>query len=135
MTGKIESRIGIIHRSDEEVFNFLSDFRNFARFIPNDKIKNWNATSDSCNFEIAGIGKAGLKLVEKVPKSYIKISSEGSIPVNLMLSLNINYIDANTSELKLTVEPDASPIMLTMIKSTLQNFVDMLIDHVENLRF
>ena len=130
---KIESREGIIKVSEEKIFNFLSDFRNFSEFIPGDKVKNFNATPDSCLFELNGIGKFGFKILEKNPFTYIKFSSHGHSTLSIYLSVNIMKQDVNSCRVKITLEPDVNPIVFAMIKSTLQNLADTMIMQLEKI--
>ncbi len=73
---KVESRTGKILSSETKVYRFLSDFNNFEKLLPADKIKNWESTENTCRFSIEGIGDVGLKIVEKGPYKLIKISGD-----------------------------------------------------------
>jgi carbon monoxide dehydrogenase subunit G len=132
---KIESKIGRINKSDEKIYNFLSDFNNFQQLIPADKVKSWSSTTDSCHFTVDGIGDAGLKIIEKTPFSLIKITSEGKTPISFFLWIQIKKIDENNSGIKIVIEPQVNQMILMMVKGPLQNFVDMLIDQLEKLTF
>ena len=131
----IKSKIGIIKQTDEKVFGFLSDFRNFSKFIPSDKINNWSATSDTCHFNIMGIGQAGLIILEKSPNKLIKISSHENTVVKFLLWININRVDETSSEIHITIQPDVNPVMMTLIKSQLKSFADLLITQIEKISF
>ena len=130
---KIVSKIGHIRKSAATIYEFLSDFRNFEKLVPTDKIQDWTCTSDTCNFSIMGIGKASLKITEKTPVNFIKIVSDQETPVKFVLWADIDPVDETSSELKITIDPDISPVMLTMIKSQLKSFLDMLIGEVEKI--
>jgi hypothetical protein len=132
---KIESKTGIIRKSDVKVFNFLSDFTNFANFLPNGKIKSWSATHDSCSFKIDGIGQTGLKILEKTPNNLIKISSDGISPMTFLFWIHIASKGTDSCEVKISIEPKVNPIMLAMITSPLQDFADLLIKQMEKFRF
>jgi hypothetical protein len=64
---KLESKIGKINKSEEKTYNFLSDFNNLKELIPEDKIRNWESTEDSCRFTVEGIGGASMQMVVKKP--------------------------------------------------------------------
>jgi carbon monoxide dehydrogenase subunit G len=130
---KIESKIGQIKQSDEKIFNFLSDFNNFQRLIPLDKVKNWKSTTDSCSFTVDGIGDAGMRIIEKIPYSLIKVTSEGSTPIGFLFWIQLKKIDDTTTAVKIVIEPKVNPIMMTMIKEPLQSFVNMLVEQVEKI--
>ena len=132
---KIESKVGHINQSDERIFNFLSDFNNFQNLIPPDKIKNWNSTADSCSFTVDGIGEAGLKIIEKVPNTLVKITSEGKTPISFNLWIQIKKTEENKSAIRIVIEPDVNQMMLMMVKGPLQSFVDMLVDQFEKFEF
>jgi hypothetical protein len=72
METKIESKVGQITGSSERVYAFLSNFNNFSHLVPPDKVKNWQATEDTCHFTVDGLGNAGLRMIEKEPYSLIK---------------------------------------------------------------
>ncbi|MCB8994579.1 MAG: SRPBCC family protein [Bacteroidales bacterium] len=132
---KIESKTGIINASDERIYTFLSDFKNFHNLIPADKVKNWIADEDSCSFTLDGIGDASLKIIEKNPFSMIKITSGGKTPVNFFLWIQIKKIEDEKSGIRVVIEPDVNQMMMMMVKGPLQNFVDMLIDQVGKIKF
>lgn len=131
--GKIESRTGKINQSDEKIYNFLSDFNNFKHLIPPEKVKNWSSTTDSCRFTIEGIGDAGMKIIEKKPFELIKITADGSTPINFFLWIQIKKINEGQSGFRIVIEPQVNAMMMMMVKSPLQKFVDMLVTQLENL--
>ena len=131
---KIESKIGQIKQSDEKTYNFLSDFNNFHSLIPADKVKNWQATSDSCSFTVDGIGDAGLRIIEKTPNNLIKVTSEGNTPIKFLFWIQLKKVDDENTAIRLVIEPDVNPIMMGMVKGPLQSFVDMLVDQVEKIK-
>jgi carbon monoxide dehydrogenase subunit G len=132
--GKIESRTGSIGYSDEKVFAFLSDFTNFSGLIPSDKLDAWEADKDSCSFSIAGIGKAGMKIVERKEFDLIKILSDENSPIRFSIWIQLKSTDPDKTFIKITIEPDVNIAILTMVKTPLKQFVDGLIDRVEEFR-
>lgn len=133
--GKIESKTGNIGLEDEKIFNFLSDFNNFRNLIPADKIKNWESTQDSCKFTVDGIGDAGLRIMEREPNKLIKITSEGNTPIKFFLWIQIKAAGENTSHVRVLLEPQVNPLMMSMLQGPLQGFTDMLIDQLEKIKF
>ena len=131
---KIVSKIGHIRKPSATIYEFLSDFRNFEKLVPADKIQDWTCTSDTCSFSIMGIGKASLKITEKTPVNFIKINSDQETPVKFALWADISPIDETSSELIITIDPDINLVMFTMIKSQLKSFLDMLVGEVEKIK-
>lgn len=132
---KIESRIGKIYSSEEKIFTFLSDFNNFKNLIPEDRVNDWESTEDTCSFSVEGLGRFGLRIIEKEPYKLIKITSDDKTPVNFLLWTQIKQVSENDSRLKITVDVNVNPFMAVMIKNPLQNFVDSLIDQAEKMTF
>ncbi len=132
---KYESRIGKLNTSGEKAFGFLSDFRNFSRFIPEDKVKEWEASADQCKFTVDGIGKAGLKIIEKEPDKLIKISGDGTAGLEFYFWIQIKEIDENDTRIKLTIKADLNPMMKMVAAKPLKSFVNLMIDKIEEYTF
>ena len=66
------SPAGTINAGTTLVYNFVSDIRNFSRFIPEETVKNWVVDADNCSFEINPVGSVTVKLTEKNPTSLVK---------------------------------------------------------------
>jgi carbon monoxide dehydrogenase subunit G len=131
--GKIESKITKSEHSDEKLYAFVTDFNNFGSLIPEDKIKNWQSNKDSCSFTIDGIGSAGLKIIEKEPNNLVKITSEGSSPVNFLMWIQLKKVEENDTRIKITIDPQVNMMMMTMVKKPLKEFVDMLAERMSTL--
>jgi len=132
---KFESRIGKLNTSGEKAFVFLSDFRNFSRFIPEDKVKEWEASADQCKFTVDGIGKAGLKIIEKEPDKLIKISGDGTAGLEFFFWIQIKEIDEKDTRIKLTIKADLNPMMKMVAAKPLKSFVNLMIDKIEEYTF
>jgi carbon monoxide dehydrogenase subunit G len=132
---KIESKIGIIKQASEKVYNFISNFDNFKSLIPDDRVKNFESTEDTCRFTVEGIGQVGLKIIEREPHKLIKISSDEQNSFDLLLWIQIKELAPSDSRIKITTEVKLNPMMATMVKKPLKNFVDTLVEQAENLNF
>jgi carbon monoxide dehydrogenase subunit G len=132
---KIESRIGVIKESEENIFKFLSDFNNFKSLVPEDRVKNWETNGDTCRFDIDGIGSAGLKIIEKEPNKLIKMTGDGDKPVPFTVWIQIKEVADKDSRIKITAEVRINPLMASMLKGPLQKFVDTLVSQAENIKY
>lgn len=132
---KIESRIGIVKYSDERIFSFISDFSNFNNLIPSYKLAEWKADADSCSFNIAGIGRAGLRIIERDPYKLIKITADDTTPIRLTMWIQLKLTGENETRVKITVDPDVNSVMMMMVKTPLKEFIDKLITKLEESRF
>jgi carbon monoxide dehydrogenase subunit G len=132
---KIESRIGVIKSSEEKIYNFLSNFNNFKSLIPEDRVKEWESTDDTCRFTVDAVGRIGLKIIEKEPHKMIKITSDESTPLPFRLWIQIKSVEENDSRIKITVDAEVNPLIAPMVKGPLQSFVDTLVDQAEKMEF
>ncbi len=132
---RIESKIGVVKQPAEKIFNYISNFNNFSQLIPEDKVKDFESTSDTCRFKVEGIGQAGLRIIEKEPHKLIKISSDEETTFDLLLWIQIKEIEPGDSRLKITTEVNLNPMMATMVRKPLKNFIDTLIDQAEKINY
>ena len=100
---KFESDIKRAGHNDETIYSFISNFNNFKDLIPQDKIKDWQSTEETCRFKVEGIGDAGLKIIDKDPFSTVKYSTDGKVPFNFFLWVQLKQIAENDTRIKLTV--------------------------------
>jgi carbon monoxide dehydrogenase subunit G len=135
METKIESRVGKINADAERIYTFVSNFNNFKQFIPADKIQDYQSTEDSCNFSIPNMGKLGLKIIEKEPFQSVKISGEGMVNQQFNLWMQLKQVDPADTRVKITIKADLNPMLKMMVAKPLQNFVDKLVDAMEQMRF
>ncbi len=132
---RIESKIGVVKQPAEKIFNFISNFNNFNQLIPEDKVKDFESSNDTCRFKVEGIGQAGLRIIEKEPHKLIKISSDEETTFDLLLWIQIKEIEPGDSRLKITTEVNLNPMMATMVRKPLKNFIDTLIDQAEKINY
>lgn len=131
----IESRVGKIEEKDETIFQFLSSFRNFENMVPQDKIRDWQATEESCRFSIPGIGEVGLKIVDKEPHKVIKYSGDNLATVDFTLWIQLKQVDEKDTRVKITFKAEMNPMLNTLAKKPLQEFVNILVDKLEQYHF
>jgi hypothetical protein len=132
---KIESKTGRSEYPAATLYDFIADFRNFNNFIPQDKISGWEAGPDQCSFRMDLLGKVALSIVEKDPHKLVKISSDPAVSqYNFNLWFQLKEVRPNDTRMRITIEPLLNKVMLTMVKSHLKNFVDSLVDEIENFR-
>ncbi|MGP1515735.1 MAG: hypothetical protein ACTTJH_07245 [Bacteroidales bacterium] len=129
---QIKSKTIQLARGVEEVFYTLSDFTNMGA-IPNDKIKNFKCTYDTCSFNIDGMADIELTIKERKPFDYITIGSSKEVMGGFNFLVNLLFEKTGDRECKLTAEAniDGNTIMLMMVKKQLQNGLDALMDGIQ----
>lgn len=132
---KLESRIGKVARNEDQLFEFLTDFNNFRDFIPADRVSNFQAEKENCQFNVVGIGDAGFRLIEKEPNRIIKIQGEGGDAYRFQFWIQLKQVAEMDTRVRLTMQVEMNPVLALMAKGPLQRFLDMLIDEGEKYHF
>lgn len=130
---KIESEIVEVDNSSENIFNYLSDFRNFEKLMPS-QVTNWTATNDECSFTLNGMATIGMKIVEKIPFQKIVINSNGKVPFDFQLFVYITEKGAAKSVGQIVFESNLNPMMKMMVVKPLGNFFNMLAHRMKDIK-
>lgn len=131
---KIESEKTEVNYSSEKLFAFLSNFNNFQKLMP-EQVTNWKSTDDECSFTISGMASLGMKIVEKIPHSQIKIASYGGkIPFSFNLDVLITEAGENKSNGQLVFTSDMNPMIKMMVEKPLGNFFNLLAKKMKDLQ-
>lgn len=126
-----ESRDIRVERDDQTIYQFISDVRNFKQFIPGDSVKNWQATNDSCSFEIPFAGKTGFAIVHKTPFSEVKYSGKALNDNEITFDIRIFKKADNLSSVKVLIEASLNPMLKMMVKKPLLQFLDKMANEIE----
>ncbi len=129
---KVESKIGKADNSDENIYNFLADFSNFNSFVSPARMKNWQATRDTCRFTLDGLGDIGMKIIEREPYTLIKVAGDENSKFDFYFWIQLKKVTETDTRIKLTIHADINPMVQMMAKKPLQKFLDLLVDHLEN---
>jgi carbon monoxide dehydrogenase subunit G len=129
---KIESKIGKVNQSDEHIYNFLNDFNHFSSLVPQDRVKNWEATSDSCRFSLDGLGHIGMKIIEREPYQLIKVTGDENSQFDFLFWIQLKRMAETDTRIKLTLHADINPMLQLMAKKPLQKFIDLMVEQIEH---
>lgn len=133
---KIESKIGRSPNNDQEIYAFITDFKNFKQLLPETGITEWEASDNSCSFHMSPVGRTGLEIVEKTPYKLVKIASIPEFSsYQFTIWIQIKKVAENDSRVKITIEPLVNKMLLPMIRGPLKSFADTLIDKIEGFDF
>jgi len=128
----IESQAVTINTSDEEIFNFISDFTNFAELMP-PQVQDVKITQDSCSFSIQGMPSINLKIYERNPFSSVKMKAEdGKLPFTLCCILK--NIGESQCVAQFQFEAELNPMMKMMVAKPLANFLNILIEKLKEIK-
>ena len=128
----IESQAVTINNTDEEIFNFISDFTNFAELMP-PQVQDVKITQDTCSFSVQGMPNIKLKISERTPFSSVKMSAEdGKLPFTLCCSLKKEGESQCIAQFHF--EAELNPMMKMMVAKPLTNFLNLLAEKLKAIK-
>ncbi|TYA84051.1 SRPBCC family protein [Seonamhaeicola marinus] len=114
-----------VEKSPEEVFNFLSDVKNFESLMPENISKFEVLEEDKFLFALKGMPEIILKKKEVNAPNKIVLGAAGG---KLDFALTGNIVDTGdgSSEVQLQFSGDFNPMMSMMIKGPISKFIETL---------
>jgi hypothetical protein len=123
----------IVSKSAESMYHFIGDFRNFKSLLPEDRITDYTADEDWCEFTITGLTTIKLRSAEKAPFTLIKVKSENVRNIDIDISIVLNKIDDNTTEGTVKLDADTNAFLKIMVENPLKNLANMIAKKMHDL--
>lgn len=114
-----------VEKSPEDVFNFLSDVKNFESLMPENISKFEVLEDDKFLFALKGMPEIILKKKEVVPPNKIVLGAAGG-KIDFSLIGHIVENGNNASEVQLKFDGNFNPMMAMMIKGPISKFIETL---------
>jgi ribosome-associated toxin RatA of RatAB toxin-antitoxin module len=128
----LESPKVSVQKSAQELFDLLSDVKNFEKLMPENIAKFEVIGDDAFIFGLKGMPEIKLKMKEKVAPSKIVLgAASDKLPFTLIA--NIDSVSDNSSDVKLDFEGDFNPMMAMMIKGPIGKFIETLSGNMTKL--
>ena len=128
----LESPKVTVQKSAQELFDLLSDVKNFEKLMPENIAKFEVIGDDAFIFGLKGMPEIKLKMKEKVaPNKIVLGAASDKLPFTLVA--NIETISDNSSDVKLDFEGDFNPMMAMMIKGPIGKFIETLATNMAKL--
>ncbi len=144
---KYVSEVRQIEHSQEIVYNYLSNFENLSQYIndgllssindkvPQIKISNFESDQDSCRFQVAGMGKAEIRIVEREPAKTIKIVSSGGLPIGVTLWIQLLPASTYQTRMRLTLHAEMNMMIKMMVNRKLEEGINQIADMLTKLPY
>lgn len=121
----LESPKVTVGKSQEDLFNFLSDVKNFEHLMPENISKFEVLKEDTFLFALKGMPEIVLKKKEVDAPNKIVLGAAGG-KVDFTLTGNISQLEDGKSEVQLVFNGDFNPMMAMMIKGPISKFIETL---------
>ncbi|MES2543551.1 MAG: SRPBCC family protein [Bacteroidota bacterium] len=128
----LESPKVTVEKSAQYLFDQLSDVKNFEKLMPDNIAKFEVLDSKSFIFGLSGMPEIKLKQTESVAPNKIVLGS-ASDKLAFTLTVNINAISENSSEVKLDFEGEFNAMIAMMIKGPISKFIETLSGNMNKL--
>ena len=126
-----ESRTGILECNASDVFNFVTDIRNFEQFIPRDKISDVKVSQNTFSFQASLLGIVNISITEKTMYSKIVYSGNTMQVSNFSLVILIDEAENGHSVVKLLVKAELNTFLKMLAAEPINKFLETLICEME----
>ena len=128
---KLESPKISIDKSSQDVFDFLSDVKNFEKLMPENISKFEVLDEDKFLFALKGMPEIILKKKEVEAPNKIVLGAAGG-KIDFSLTGNITETETGKSDVQLAFTGDFNPMMAMMIKGPIIKFIETLATSIPN---
>jgi len=128
----LESQKVNVNKSQQELFTFLTDVKNYEQIMPESKEKFEVKSQDTFAFALKGMPEIWLQIKETKEPNLIVL---GSTSEKFDFSLDVVIEDAgnNTSNAQLFFTGKFNAMMAMMVKGPLNKFIDSLAANLAKL--
>ena len=121
-----------VAKSDKELFEFLSDVKNYEQLMP-DTIDTFAVMDENTfRFILKGMPEIYLRIVEQVPHEKIVLAAP-SKKLSFDLTISIEALDESSSEFEMDFQGKFNTMMAMMIKRPITNFMETLSTNLSSL--
>ncbi|MDX1751892.1 MAG: SRPBCC family protein [Salinimicrobium sediminis] len=121
-----------VQKSQQELFNFLTDVKNYEQIMPESKEKFQVISEDTFVFALKGMPEIALQIKQTREPEYIKLGST-SDKFDFSLDVEIEAVSENQSMAQLFFHGKFNTMMAMMVKGPLKKFIGNLSENVAKL--
>lgn len=128
----LESPKVSVDQSAQQLFDSLSDVKNFEKLMPDTIAKFEVIGDDAFIFGLKGMPEIKLKMKEKVAPNKIVLGA-ASDKLPFTLTANINAVAENKADVQLFFEGEFNAMMAMMVKGPIGKFIETLATNMNKL--
>lgn len=129
---ELESEKVRVQKSQQELFNFLTDVENYEKIMPESKEKFEVKSKDTFAFALKGMPEIQLQIKETRSPEFIVLGST-SDKFNFSLDVVIEKAGENESLAQLFFHGKFNSMMSMMVKGPLKKFINSLSENLSRL--
>lgn len=129
-----KSRTANLECIPEEVYDFVTDIRNFERFVPSDNKSSLEIDHDSCTVKVNMLGNVKIRISEKIKPE--KVVFAGIAPQVNDFSVVLDIFKSNNGKAaaQVTLQAELNPFMKMVASGAAIQFLETLITEMEKFR-
>lgn len=127
----IEGNNITVNKSQEDLFNFLTQLENFKQLMP-ENTEKFEVDGESFIFGLKGMPEIRLVMKEKTEFSNVTLGAASS-KFPFTLAADIEAVSDHQSKTQLKFESSFNPMMAMMVKKPLTSFINTLTENLEKL--
>ncbi len=128
-TMKLDSPRQTIHKSSQEVFDFLNEVRNFEKLMPDNISKFEPLGDDGFVFALSGMPEVALRKKETSAPNRVALGAAGG-KLDFNLVADITQISETSSEVQLVFSGDFNTMVGMMIKGPINKLIETLVTNI-----
>ncbi|UJH68100.1 SRPBCC family protein [Allomuricauda sp. SCSIO 65647] len=121
-----------IEKSNQEVFEFLVEVKNFESLMPENIDKFEVIDHDTFKFALKGMPEIVLRMKEKQPHDKVVLGA-ASDKLPFTLTADILSVDDQNSEIVLSFSGEFNAMMAMMIKGPITNLMNTLSENLQKI--
>ena len=128
----LESPKVTVQKSAQDLFDLLTDVKNFEKLMPDNIAKFEVIGEDAFIFGLKGMPEIKLKMKEKVaPNKIVLGAASDKLPFTLVS--NIDSVSDSESAVQLVFDGEFNAMMAMMIKGPISKFIETLATNMTKL--
>jgi len=121
-----------VDKSAQQLFDSLSDVKNFEKLMPETITKFEVTGEDSFIFGLKGMPEIKLKMKDKLPPNKLVLGA-ASDKLPFTLTAKIDETSADKSDVQLFFEGEFNAMMAMMVKGPISKFIETLAGNMNKL--
>jgi len=128
---KIKSDLVVVNKPIGQVFDFLTNFNNFEKLMPEQVVK-WESNEVSGRFTIKDMAELGMKIQDVDHNKYVLVSSDGKVPFEFTLRVNLEKMEENQTTVHIDFDGNVGTMIAMMAKRPLTNLVNHMAEKIKH---
>jgi carbon monoxide dehydrogenase subunit G len=129
---EIVSDLVIVNKPARQVFDFLCNFNNYEKLMPEQVIK-WESDDTSGRFTIKDMAEIGMRIKDARPDGSVLLCSDGKVPFEFTLRVDLEEREGKESAVQIFFEGEISAFLAMMARRPLTNLVNHMAERIRQL--